>query len=453
MMPALWFGFIFGGAGLIYFIVMIVRGTVNPRKLRSIEHLIESGHVKLALRQVKTLLARNERNIDAHWLLGECYRSGNRPELALVEYKYIINAARFTPGVSERKVCERLGEMYLQLGQLDEAQKEFILLSKRDPDNYELYFKIAQLFEERDYTDSALSHYKKVMSINPSHAPAHFRLGVIYFKKNAVKEARQELQLAVNLDQENYAPYYYLGKISRMTGDRNNALALFEKALHDRELRQRVYLERANIFVVEKAYEDAVNDLLKAVELGEKDMPVIMAARYLLARCYEAMNDLRGAVEQWEWLYERNPNYADVEGKLSLYGALRADDRLKDFLIAPAEKFGQYCESIVALLGLKVHQEVSAETDIREYAAYEADRRPMRGESGLCVVRVIRSTDPVGYEDARGLYDMMRKMNATRSVFITASKFTKNAVEFSQIRPVDLIDKEELTKLLQKITI
>ena len=112
-----------------------------------------------------------------------------------------------------------------------------------------------------------------------------------------------------------------------------------------------------------------------------------------------------------------------------------------------------YCESIIALLGLKVDQEVSADTDTREYAAYEPDRRPMRDGSGLCVVRVIRSTNPVGYKDARSLYDMMRKMNATRSICITASKFTKNAVEFSQIRPVDLIDKEELTKLLQKITI
>ena len=453
MTPVLWVGFIIGGAGLIYFIVMIVRNTVNPRKIGSIERLIESGNIKSALRQVKSLLARNERNIDAHWLLGECYRHENRPELALVEYKYIITAARFTHGVSERKVRERLGEMYLQLGQLDEAQKEFILLSKIDPDNYELYFEIARLFEERDYTDSALSHYRKVIGINPSYAPAHFRLGVIYFNKNALKEAGQELQVAVKIDQDNYAPYFYLGKISRITGDRNRALALFDKALHDRELRQRSYLEKANIFVAEKAYEDAIDDLLKAVELGEKDVPVIMTVRNLLARCYESMDDLRNAVEQWEWLYERKPNYADVEAKLSFYGALRANDRLKDFLIAPADKFGQYCENIITLLGLKVHQEVSSNTDTREYTAYDTDQRPMRGGSGLCVVRFIRSTDPVGYEGARGLYDMMRKMNATRSICVTASKFTKNAVEFSQIRPVDLVEKEELTKLLQKITI
>ena len=272
MTPVLWIGFIIGGAGLIYLIVTIVRNTVNPRKLLSIERLIESGNVKTALRQVKSLLARNERNIDAHWLLGECYRHENRPELAIVEYKYITAATRFTQVVTERKVRERLGEMYLQLGQLDEAQKEFILLSKVDPHNYEVFFKIARLFEERDYTDNALSHYRKVITINPHHAPAHFRLGVIYFKKNALNEAGQELQTAVKLDEDNSAPYYYLGKISRMTGDRNRALSHFDKALHDRELRQRCYLERANIFVAEKAYEDAIDDLLKAVEIENRTL-------------------------------------------------------------------------------------------------------------------------------------------------------------------------------------
>jgi tetratricopeptide (TPR) repeat protein len=275
---------------------------------------------------------------------------------------------------------------------------------------------------------------------------------MIYLKKNAKNEAQQEFQLALKLNPGNAAPYYYLGKIARMSGDRNKALEFFEKALHDQELRQRAYLERANIFVFEKEYDEAISELLKALNLGEKDMPALMAVRYLLARCYESVNNLRSAVEHWEWLYERNPKFADVEAKLSLYGALRADDRLKDFLIASGEHFGTYCEKIIGTIGLKVHKEVSADTEIREYTAYDADRPLARGRSGLCVVRFLRSSDPVGYEETRSLYDKMRKMNATRSVFVTASKFTKNAIEFAQIRPIDLIDKEELTKLLQKIS-
>jgi tetratricopeptide (TPR) repeat protein len=453
MTPVLWFGFIIGGAGLIFFIVIILRTSIKPKRLQLIEGLIESGNVKAAMRQAKMLLARSERNVDAHWFLGESYRAENRPELAVVEYKYITNALRFTQFATERKVRERLGEAYLELGQVDEAQKEFILLSKIEPNNHEIIYKIARLFEDRDYSDSALANYKKAIDLNPHHASSHYRLGLMYFKRNAFNEARQELLTAIKLDPNNYAPHYYMGKISRMNGDRVKALEQFERALRDSELRQRAYLERANIFVMEKEYQQAISELEKGIKVGEKDLPATLAVRYLLSRCYEMVNDLGKALEQWEWIYERNPKYADVAVKLSTYGGLRADDNLKDFLIAPLEKFAEYCENLAALMGMKVHQKISGDNDIYEYMAYEADQKIRRMGSGLCIVRVVRTPDPLGYEAIRGLYDQMRKMNAMRSVCITASKFTKNAVEFAQSRPIDLIDKEELTKLLQNISL
>jgi tetratricopeptide (TPR) repeat protein len=449
----LWIGFVVGGAGLIFLIVLTFKNAVSPRKLHAIERLLENGNVKTAMRQTKMLLARNERNVDAHWFLGESYRAENRPELAIVEYRYIANSMRFSNTASERKVRQRLGDCYLEIGQIDEAQKEFILLSKLDPDNPEVIFKIAQLFENRDYTDSALANYKRVVELNPHHALAHFRLGVIFIKKNSFGEAKQELVQALKLNPDDHAPHYYLGKILRMTGDRTGALSHFEKALRSTDLKQRAYLERANIFVMDKDYQEAIGELLKAVELGDRDMSAALAVRYLLSRCYESENDLGRAIEQWDWISERNPKYADVPVKLSMYGGLRADDQLKDFLIAPKDKFAQYSERIITLLGMKVHKEITSDNDVYEFSALDADRKVRRMGSGVCLVRIIRSTDPVGYEPIRGLYEEMRKMNASRSVCVTASKFTNNAVEFAHSRPIDLVEKEELTKLLKKISL
>ena len=85
----------------------------------------------------------------------------------------------------------------------------------------------------------------------------------------------QELLAAAKLDTENYATYYYLGKISRMTGDRSRALTMFDKALNDGELRQRSYLEKANIFVAEKAYE-VVSPLVFEIQLNIVVFPVLV---------------------------------------------------------------------------------------------------------------------------------------------------------------------------------
>jgi tetratricopeptide (TPR) repeat protein len=236
-----------------------------------------------------------------------------------------------------------------------------------------------------------------------------------------------------------------------MFGEKVNALTRFEKALRDPGLKQRAYLERANIHVADKDYQTAISELRKAVDVGDRDLPAALAVRYLLSRCYETMDNLEEALEQWEWISGKKPNYADVAAKLSQYSGLRADDTLKDFLIAPRDKAVQYCERIIGLLGLKVHQLISGRNETFEYSAYDGEKKIRRVGSGLCVIRIVRSSEPLGYEAIRGLYDQMRKMNASKSVCVTASKFTRNAVEFAQTRPIDLIDYESLTKILKRI--
>jgi thioredoxin-like negative regulator of GroEL len=77
------FAAVFGTCGFGIVIFFVFRIMVSPKKLHHIESLIANGNVKSAIRQAKTLLSRNERNADAHFWLGECYRAEKRPDLAV----------------------------------------------------------------------------------------------------------------------------------------------------------------------------------------------------------------------------------------------------------------------------------------------------------------------------------------------------------------------------------
>ena len=451
MSNVLVFGFVFGGAGFTVFVFFVLRTVISPKKLRHIESLLADNNVKAAIRHVKMLLAKNERNSDAHWWLGECYRAENRPELAVVEYRYITNTGNFTATASQRKVRRRLAEEYFKLGQIDESQKEYILLSKLEPSNYENYYEIARLFEQRNYTDSALSNYKKAVTINPKHADSHVRLGRIYIKKQLINEAKQAFMTALRYDPQNGMCHYHLGRISRTSGDTATALAHFEKALKDPALKQRSLLERANIFIVKGERQQAISELLRALQLGEKDLPAALAARYMLARCYELNKELLQAVEQWENIYKKNPKYRDVAEKLNLYSSLRADDRLKDFLTASQENFQNTSALIVRSMGLAVQDVFLKNQDLVEIHALETQSRWRNAKKATIIVRMYRSPEPIGYDEIRGLYDVMRKIGALRSICVTASQFSKSAIEFAQIRPIDLLDKGEFTKLLHGV--
>lgn len=444
--------FVLGGAAIVIGLAVMVKKLVSPKKLVEIEQLIENENTKTAIRKIKNILARNERNPDAHFLLGECYSAENRPDLAIVEYKYITNTGKFTNIATAKRVRERLAHEYLKLGQIDESQKEFILLSKLEPNNYETYFNIAKLFEERDYSDSALTNYKKVLQINPQYAPAYLRMGVILFKKQQLAEAKKALTTSLKLDPQKTECYYYLGKISRAGGDAESALVQFEKVQKDTEMRQKALFERANIFILKRDLNQAIDELGKAIKLGTEDSVVTTASRYLLAQCYEASKDLVHAVEQWEKIYEINAKYRDVAEKLAIYSDLRTDDRLKDFLTASQTNFQDFCTKIVESMGLAIQDVFLKSPDIAEVYALETQSRWRNAKKAPSIIKIFRSVDPIGYDAIRVLYDQMRKINAMRSICITASKFTRTAIEFAQIRPIDLIDKDELTKLLDKIS-
>jgi tetratricopeptide (TPR) repeat protein len=369
----------------------------------------------------------------------------------VVEYRYITNTGNFTSLATQRKVRKKLAEEYLKLGQIDESQKEYILLSKLEPQNYENYYHIADLFERRNYSDSALANYNKAVTYNPKHTESYMRMGRLLFKKQLPNDAKKAFMEAIKYDPENTPSHYYLGKIARAGGDTQTALAHFEKALRDKDLKQRVLLERANIFVVKGDLVRAVPELERAMGLGEKDVPAMLGIRYLLARCYEINKDLMKAIEQWERIYAVRPKYRDVAEKLTLYSSLRADDKMKDFLTASQESFKNTTALIVKSMGLAVQDVFLINQDLVEIYALETQSRWRNAKKASIIVRLYRSPEPVSYDDIRGLYDQMRKVGAMRSICIVASQFTKSAAEFAQIRPIDLVDKEKFSKILHSI--
>jgi tetratricopeptide (TPR) repeat protein len=445
------FLFVFGGAGFVVFLVMIIRKLTSPRKFLELEKLIESGNTKAAIRYAKSVLGRNDRSPEAHWYLGECYLAEDRADLAVVEFKYITNYGKYTGMVTEKKVRSRLAHTYLELGHLDESQKEFILLSKKDPANYENYYYIAKLFEDRNYSDSALTNYKKVIALNPQHSESYMRMGVLYMKKQQLSEAKKSFLMSLKYDPQNLACYFHLGKIAKTSGDVSTALSHFEKAQRDPDLRQRALLEISNIYISKGDRNRAIAELERAIKLGEENVPVVLALRHLLAQCREINKELILAVEQWEKIYAVNPKYKDVAEKLAVYSDLRADDKLKDFLTASQTVFQDLCTELVQSMGLAIQDVFIRNQDVVEVFALESQSKWRNAKKAPSIVKVFRSIDPISYDDIRVLYDQMRKINAMRSICITASKFSRAAIEFAQIRPIDLIDKEELTKMLKKI--
>ncbi len=63
----------------------IIKSLVTPKKIEGIEKLLKQGKNQAAIKLAKSLITKNPRDTEAHYLLGKAYLMDKKTELALME--------------------------------------------------------------------------------------------------------------------------------------------------------------------------------------------------------------------------------------------------------------------------------------------------------------------------------------------------------------------------------
>ncbi len=77
------------GSGLAILTVFVIKTFMQPRRIDAVGNLITQGKTNHAIRIVRGILAKEPRNLDAHYFLGLAYLADGKPELALMELKTV----------------------------------------------------------------------------------------------------------------------------------------------------------------------------------------------------------------------------------------------------------------------------------------------------------------------------------------------------------------------------
>lgn len=436
---------------LFLYASFVLKNYIFPKKLNQIAKWLDSGNTRSAIKSLKTFIAKNERNSMAHWYLGEAYYQEKKYELAIVEYKYVIKLGLYSKELTEAMVRKRLAEIYKEFNQLDEAQKEYILISNLEPDNDNIFFEIGELFYKRNLIDNSVAYFQKAIRLNPQHSNSHYYLGIIYFNTGKFDDSQIELNKALQFDQRNFKAHLYLGLVYKALGQFDSASREFEMAERDSDIKLRALLENGKTFYERGNMAKAIVELERALKSSENDDDITMEIRYWLSICYERNRDLGAAIEQWETISQLRPSYKDVPEKLTVYADLRTDDRLKDFLTASSTTFQNICQKLINSMGYDVQEMKSATDEGIDAVVAEAEAKWRNVRRINVIIKIRRVTKPIGELLIRELHEEMKKNSANRGVFITTSTFAPSAIQYASTRPVDLIDKKKLTEQLKKI--
>lgn len=432
--------------------ILIFKNFVSPKKIEAIPRLLKQGKTQNAIKIAKQIIAKDQKNYLAHYYLGKAYLKENRTELAVIEYKNVNDNALFGEGINELTFRSEYSQLLLKYNQQNEALKNFLLLTKLDPQNAENFFQVGSIYEQQNRYDLALGFMQKCAMLDKKHAKAHAEIGLMLYRTKQFNEAKKEIDMAIKLSPDTYTSYYYLGKILKDAKDLQGAIKSFEKAQRDPELKQKAIIEHGSCFMIAGRIDNALVDFQRAIELDKDNSQAeTLYARYFLAACYEKSRKIDKAIEQWEAIYKRNKTFRDVSAKLSEYKDLQANDYLKDYLTCSNEEFPYICKNaVIKGIGLQVLSCDQKKWGCQITGVNKSDESWMSVRKQVVFIRFYRDPDPVEEPQIHEALDEMKKLASVKSFLFSSSGFNTAAKRFAENRPVELIDKQKLEALLSK---
>jgi len=443
------------GLCVAFLLVFIFKSIHAPKKKEGIEKLIKQGKISAAIKLAKNIIAKDPRDFKAHNLLGKAYLEDNKPELALMEFKIVNQNALFNNPIEEREFRTNIATLYKKFNQPEEALKEYLLLTKLEPTNAENFYNAARLFESRNNSGQALKYYQKTVSLNKKHAKAHAGIGLLLFQAKQYNEAKKAIDLSIQLSPDTYFSYYYLGKIYKETKDYAAAVNAFEKALRDPEFKQKALIERGSCYVAANNIDKAIFEYDRAIKsTPDESSQETLYARYFLAACYEKKRNIDAAISQWEKIYAKNHNFRDVSAKLIEYRSIQSNDNMKEYLTAGSEQFLEICKTIARDgLNLTLTNAESTKFGCKCMATENKTKDWMNVRQQVFVVLFFRDNQNIEDSILRKMIEEMKKQNITKCIICTSSGFTRQALEFAENRPIELLNKDKLEEILSKITL
>jgi len=208
-------------------------------------------------------------------------------------------------GKKEGAAYRRVGEAYMQQGNIAAAMQEFKKAEEKYPDDYLLQYDLGLIYYSRGRFDEAIGHYQKAVGLKADYGPAINSLGNAYAGKKDWDKAIFYYNKVI--DDILYATphftyaglgnaYYYKGELERSEKYYLEALQIKPEFVNALQGLAQTYIAMGRI-------PEAVEKLEKAVRI----MPDSPALHLQLAKAYQQALEFQKAYNSYRKVVDLAP--------------------------------------------------------------------------------------------------------------------------------------------------
>ncbi len=402
------------------------------------------------IREANKKLAHNPHNAQALTDLSTLYFEEQSWDKAFTLYELMANIASIVPEISASQAALRMGICALKLERYPEAIKAFLLARQSMQENFEINFYLGQaLYYSKEY-EKAATALKKALVFDPNHPETNLLLGNSLYNTKKFRDAITFLKKALDLQPDNKEILFLMGVCLMETNNMPQAHKIFSHLRPHPEFGARSSLNAGLLNMRGGKFESAIQDF--GIGLKHQDTPpeVLVQLHYNLAQCYLKLKNISNAVASLKRVDNIAPAYKDTANLIRHYQELNQNSNLQIFLISNNSDFVSLCRRFVVkyYTGATVNiTDISVKAD---YTEILTEINTSKWEDDV-LFRFYRSGGAVGELFIRDFHAKIKDAKVGRGVCVCGGSFSQDARNYAECRPIELVDKTALNKILQKI--
>lgn len=438
-------------AAIIVVVIMLVRSVQNRKTdEKTVSQKIEKKGSSAIIKEAERKLSHDPHNIDALEMLGDVYLKDKVWDKVWSVYKtlYEISAAHVEVDIGKSTL--RMGIAAYNLEKYDEAAKVLMISLKKNPENFETNLYLGKAFSKLNVFDKSIYCLKKANILVPDNSEVIELLGMTLFKFQKYKDCLPFLKRILDEKPDNKELLYDMAVAMAECGMGDKALKVFVHLRPDPVYGPQSCLEAGKMHEKIKDYANAVKDYEIAMKLQNVPEQILLQIKYRLGNTYIAMNDIPHGLAVLKQIQGSKVGYKDVDALVARYSELNQNKNLQVYLMSGTSDFVALCRKFISAYYKDSFVKVEDVQVASESVEIVCNVENPKWESKM-LFRFYRTQNVIGDIYIREFHGKIRDTKCDTGVCVTMGSFTESAHKFSDGRPIDLIEKEELVKTLKKI--
>ncbi|MBQ0039186.1 MAG: tetratricopeptide repeat protein [Treponema sp.] len=346
----------------------------------------------------------------------------------------------------------RQGITALKLEKLPEATQSLVNATKMNSVAYESNYYLGQTMNKLQLWDKAIPLFKKALLANPEATEIYLQLGQCYYNAKKYRDSLPCFKKALDEDPGNKEALFHMADAMANEGHPEKAIKVFMHLRADSTYGPRSCLQAGQFHMKTNDLNSAMNDFEIGLKHESTPPEIKIELEYNLARCYFERNMIPKGLMMLKSIRAKNANYKDVNTLISRYQELSQNSNLQIYISSNSSDFVTLCRKFIMTKYRNSTVKIqSIDVDVL-YVDILAEIYSSKWED-VALFRFFRTTGATGEIYVREFHGHMSDVKAARGFCISAGTFTEEARKYIEGRPIDLIEKNDLTKILKQITI